>query len=85
MPPRRSLAPASVEPPQAGSAGQFLRLHHLGTCHTAAAGRLKVEITASVVVGDSVWDLLASQRALGIGLLSGGYGQDELEPPGVKR
>ncbi len=34
-----------------------------------------------MVVGDGVWDLLAAQRAraLGIGLLSGGYGQDELE------
>jgi phosphoglycolate phosphatase-like HAD superfamily hydrolase len=41
----------------------------------------------SVVVGNSVWDLLAAcrARALGIGLLSGGYGQDELERAGAYR
>ena len=40
-----------------------------------------------VVVGDSVWDLLAARRAraLGVGLLSGGYGQDELERAGAYR
>ncbi len=39
------------------------------------------------VVGDSIWDLLAARRAnaLGIGLLSGGYGQDELERAGAYR
>jgi len=39
------------------------------------------------VVGDSVWDLLAARRAraLGIGLLSGGYGQEELERAGAYR
>jgi phosphoglycolate phosphatase-like HAD superfamily hydrolase len=33
------------------------------------------------VVGDSVWDMLAARRAraLGIGVLSGGYGRDEPE------
>ena len=53
----------------------------------AAADRLGVDIRASLVVGDSVWDLLAAQRAsaLGIGLLSGGYGQDELERAGAYR
>jgi HAD superfamily hydrolase (TIGR01509 family) len=53
----------------------------------AAADRLGVAITASVVVGDSVWDLLAARRAraLGVGLLSGGYGQDELERAGAYR
>jgi HAD superfamily hydrolase (TIGR01509 family) len=53
----------------------------------AAAVRLGVEISASVVVGDSVWDLLAARRAraLGVGLLSGGYGQDELERAGAYR
>ncbi len=47
----------------------------------AAAQRLGVDITTSVVVGDSVWDLLAARRAhaLGVGLLSGGYGAEELE------
>jgi len=53
----------------------------------AAAERLGVAISASVVVGDSVWDLLAARRAraLGVGLLSGGYGQDELERAGAYR
>jgi len=53
----------------------------------AAARSLGVDIGASVVVGDSVWDLLAARRAhaLGVGLLSGGYGQDELERAGAYR
>jgi HAD superfamily hydrolase (TIGR01509 family) len=53
----------------------------------AAAERLGVKISDSVVVGDSVWDLLAARRAraLGVGLLSGGYGQDELERAGAYR
>jgi HAD superfamily hydrolase (TIGR01509 family) len=53
----------------------------------AAAGRLGVAPDASVVVGDSVWDLLAARRAgaLSVGLLSGGYGQDELERAGAYR
>jgi phosphoglycolate phosphatase-like HAD superfamily hydrolase len=46
-----------------------------------------VAIDNCLVVGDSVWDLLAAQRAraLGVGLLSGGYGQDELERAGAYR
>lgn len=53
----------------------------------AAAERLGAPISESVVVGDSVWDLLAARRAraLGVGLLSGGYGQDELERAGAYR
>jgi len=52
-----------------------------------AAARLGVGVSESVVVGDSVWDLLAARRAraLGVGLLSGGYGQDELERAGAYR
>jgi HAD superfamily hydrolase (TIGR01509 family) len=52
-----------------------------------AAARLGVEVSESVVVGDSVWDLLAARRAraLGIGVLSGGYGQEELERAGAYR
>jgi HAD superfamily hydrolase (TIGR01549 family) len=46
----------------------------------AAAERLGVDIEHSCVVGDSIWDMLAARRAraLGIGLLSGGYGEEEL-------
>jgi HAD superfamily hydrolase (TIGR01509 family) len=53
----------------------------------AAVERLGVDVTDTVVVGDSVWDLLAAQRAraLGIGLLSGGYGREELERAGAYR
>ena len=53
----------------------------------AAAERLGVPISAAVVVGDSVWDLLAARRAraLGVGLLSGGYGEEELERAGAYR
>ena len=53
----------------------------------AAAERLGVEISQSVVVGDSIWDLLAARRAraLGVGLLSGGYGREELERAGAYR
>ena len=52
-----------------------------------AADRLGVDIRDSYVVGDSVWDLLAAQRAraLGIGVLSGGYGREELIYAGAFR
>ena len=52
-----------------------------------AARQLKVEVHDAMVVGDSVWDMLAARRArtLGIGLLSGGYGTDELERAGAYR
>jgi HAD superfamily hydrolase (TIGR01509 family) len=53
----------------------------------AAAERINARIDTAIVVGDSVWDLLAARRAgaLGVGLLSGGYGQDELERAGAYR
>jgi HAD superfamily hydrolase (TIGR01509 family) len=53
----------------------------------AAAERLGADIEHSIVVGDSVWDLLAARRAraLGVGLLSGGYGHDELQDAGAYR
>jgi HAD superfamily hydrolase (TIGR01509 family) len=53
----------------------------------AAAERIGVDIERATVVGDSVWDMLAAQRAraLGIGLLSGGYGEEELERAGAYR
>jgi HAD superfamily hydrolase (TIGR01549 family) len=53
----------------------------------AAARRLGVDVMDSIVVGDSVWDMLAARRAraLGVGLLSGGYGREELERAGAFR
>jgi phosphoglycolate phosphatase-like HAD superfamily hydrolase len=52
-----------------------------------AAQRIGVGIEDSIVVGDSVWDLLAARRAraMGIGLLSGGYGREELLYAGAFR
>jgi HAD superfamily hydrolase (TIGR01509 family) len=52
-----------------------------------AAARIGADIENSVVVGDSVWDLLAARRAraLGVGLLSGGYGREELIYSGAYR
>ena len=48
---------------------------------------LGVTPTDCYVVGDAVWDLLAARRAgmLSIGLLSGGYGADELLGAGAFR
>jgi len=53
----------------------------------AAAAMLGIEPQHTFVVGDSVWDLLAAKRAgaLGIGVMSGGYGREELERAGAYR
>lgn len=53
----------------------------------AAARRLNTTTQGSYVIGDSIWDMYAAARcgALGIGLLSGGYGEDELERAGAMR
>ncbi len=52
-----------------------------------AAQRLGVDIRNALVLGDSIWDMIAAQRAraLGVGLLSGGYGEDELASAGAFR
>jgi len=53
----------------------------------ACAERMRVSPQECYVIGDAVWDLLAARRAemLGIGLLSGGYGEDELARAGAYR
>jgi len=53
----------------------------------SAADRLGVPVEDCVVVGDSVWDMLAAgrRRALAVGLLSGGYSEAELEQAGAFR
>src|ERR687897_2667677 len=53
----------------------------------ACAERLGVTASDSYVIGDAVWDLLAARRAgmLSVGLLSGGYGEDELTRAGAFR
>ena len=53
----------------------------------AAAAALGRDPRECFVVGDSVWDMLAARRAsaLGVGLLSGGYGREELTAAGTYR
>jgi HAD superfamily hydrolase (TIGR01509 family) len=53
----------------------------------ACQERLGVEVGDCFVVGDAVWDLLAARRAgmLSVGVLSGGYGADELIRAGAFR
>jgi beta-phosphoglucomutase-like phosphatase (HAD superfamily) len=53
----------------------------------ACQARLGIPADECYVVGDSVWDILAARRAhmLGIGLLSGGYGEEELTRAGAFR
>jgi HAD superfamily hydrolase (TIGR01509 family) len=53
----------------------------------ACADQLGASPEECYVVGDAVWDLLAARRArmLSIGLLSGGYGEDELIRAGAFR
>ena len=53
----------------------------------AAAGALESQPQSTFVVGDSLWDILGARRAgaLGIGLLSGGYGRSELIEAGAYR
>jgi HAD superfamily hydrolase (TIGR01509 family) len=52
-----------------------------------AAKRLGVPIENCIVVGDSPWDMLAAgrRRALGVGVLAGGYSKGELEESGAFR
>lgn len=53
----------------------------------AAAEKLGAPIETAIVVDDSIWDMLAATRcrALGVGVLSGGYGLDELQDAGAFR
>jgi HAD superfamily hydrolase (TIGR01509 family) len=53
----------------------------------AAAERLRLPLEQCIVVGDSIWDMLAAgrRRALSVGFLSGGYSQAELEQAGAFR
>lgn len=53
----------------------------------ACQERLGVRPEDCYVIGDAVWDLLAARRAgmLSIGVLTGGYGEDELNRAGAYR
>jgi HAD superfamily hydrolase (TIGR01509 family) len=67
--------------------GDVLRAKPEPDLFLACQQRLGVRVEDCYVVGDAVWDLLASRRAgmLSIGLLSGGYGEDELSQAGAFR
>jgi HAD superfamily hydrolase (TIGR01549 family) len=67
--------------------GDVLRAKPEPDLFLACQERLGVAIRDCYVVGDAVWDLLAARRAgmLSVGLLSGGYGEDELRSAGAFR
>ena len=67
--------------------GDVLRAKPEPDLFVTCAQRLGVEPMDCYVVGDAVWDLLAARRAgmLSVGLLSGGYGEDELTRAGAFR
>jgi HAD superfamily hydrolase (TIGR01509 family) len=67
--------------------GDVLRAKPEPDLFLACQRRLGVRVEDCYVVGDAVWDLLAARRAgmLSIGLLSGGYGEDELSRAGAFR
>jgi HAD superfamily hydrolase (TIGR01509 family) len=67
--------------------GDVLRAKPEPDLFLECARRLGAEPIECYVVGDAVWDLLAARRArmLSIGVLSGGYGEDELTRAGAFR
>ncbi len=67
--------------------GDVLRAKPEPDLFLACQERLGVLVADCYVVGDAVWDLLAARRAgmLSVGLLSGGYGEDELSRAGAFR
>ncbi len=67
--------------------GDVLRAKPEPDLFLACQQRMGVDPRDVVVVGDAVWDLLAARRAgmLSVGLLTGGYGEDELGRAGAFR
>jgi HAD superfamily hydrolase (TIGR01549 family) len=67
--------------------GDVLRAKPEPDLFLACQERMGVAIRNVTVVGDAVWDLLAARRAgmLSVGLLTGGYGEDELGRAGAFR
>ena len=67
--------------------GDVLRAKPEPDLFLACQQRLGVPPNECYVIGDAVWDLLAARRAgmLSVGLLSGGYGEDELRAAGAFR
>ena len=67
--------------------GEVMRAKPEPDLFLACQERMGAEIRDVTVVGDAVWDLLAARRAamLSVGLLTGGYGEDELAQAGAFR
>jgi phosphoglycolate phosphatase-like HAD superfamily hydrolase len=67
--------------------GDVLRAKPEPDLFLACQEQLGVSADECYVVGDAIWDLLAARRArmLSVGLLSGGYGEDELTRAGAFR
>jgi HAD superfamily hydrolase (TIGR01509 family) len=67
--------------------GDVLRAKPEPDLFVECARRLGVEPDDCYVIGDAVWDLLAARRAkmLSVGVLSGGYGEEELASAGAFR
>jgi HAD superfamily hydrolase (TIGR01509 family) len=67
--------------------GDVLRAKPEPDLFLACQKRLGVAVADCYVIGDAVWDLLAARRAgmLSVGLLTGGYGEDELRAAGAFR
>jgi HAD superfamily hydrolase (TIGR01549 family) len=67
--------------------GDVLRAKPEPDLFLACQERMGVAVRDCTVVGDAVWDLLAARRAgmLSVGLLTGGYGEDELTSAGAFR
>jgi HAD superfamily hydrolase (TIGR01549 family) len=67
--------------------GDVLRAKPEPDLFLACQERLGVVARDCYVIGDAVWDLLAARRAgmLSVGLLTGGYGEDELRSAGAFR
>lgn len=67
--------------------GDVLRAKPEPDLFLACQERLGVAVADCYVVGDAVWDLLAARRAgmLSVGLLTGGYGEEELRSAGAFR
>ena len=83
----RSLSKADIDLLQQAHAEQYRAQMDSVTPLPGARPRPGVDARYAMVSGDSVWDLLAARRAgaLGVGLLSGGYGREELERAGAYR
>lgn len=67
--------------------GDVLRAKPEPDLFLACQQRMGAKIEDCYVIGDATWDLLAARRAgmLSVGLLSGGYGEDELSRAGAFR